>query len=183
MWFTETPWPPIFVFGVMAAVLVAVWSAQKRAWPLMGAVALVVLCVLTFVFERFYITDAERVEENILGVAHAFQRKDLEKTLSYFSLQADSLRANVENAMLFVTVENDLDVKDMSVSLVSAGSQAVSRFRANATVSVKGFGNVGFKPSRFEVTWRREGGDWKIVQVDRLDILQDKKIGLLDSSN
>lgn len=183
MWFTETPWPPIVIFSIVAAVLVAVWSAQKRAWPLIGAATLVVLCVLTYVFERFYVTDGERVEADVLGLAHAFQHKDLEKTLSYFSPQAVKLRAEIENAMYFVTVENDLDIKDMSVTLVSAGSQAVSRFRANATVSVKGFGNVGFKPSRWDVTWQREGGDWKIVKVERLDVLQDKKIGILDSGN
>lgn len=180
MWFTETPWPPIFIFLTLATVLVLIWFSRKQVLPLAGAGVLVLLCIATYLFERSWITDSERVEANIFGLTRAFQQKDLDKTLSYFSPHADKQRAQVRMAMSMVDVSDDLDVKDLSVDLVAARSRAVSWFRANATVSVTGMGNVGFKPSRWEVVWQREGDDWKIIEVDRMDVLQDKKIGILD---
>ena len=82
--------------------------------------------------------------------------------------------------MALVDVGPDLDIKDVSVTLTAGNSQAAARFRANATVNVAQFGNQGFKPSRWLVQWQKEAGVWKIVEVQRMHLIKDEPMGILD---
>lgn len=180
MWFTETPWPPIFIFGAVACVLLSLWWTRRKQSYLGAVIILLVAAVATFFVERAIVSDREQIEQNVLDLTAAFQREDLDATLSHFSALADELRAIVTKAMELVDVQHDLDVKDVQVTMVAQGSQGISIFRANATVSVPSMSFTGHQPSRWKLTWQREGGEWKIVEVIRMDPIQDKELGILD---
>src|SRR5436305_1758189 len=51
-WFTENPWPPIFILGLVVCALLAVWSSQKRGIWLIGVFAAVALAVAIFFVEK-----------------------------------------------------------------------------------------------------------------------------------
>lgn len=176
-WFTENPWPPIFLLSIVACLMLAVWSSQKRRIWLMGAVAALLASIAVYFVARAIVTDRERVEANVRNLAAAFQRKDSAGTLAFFSVQYPD-RGLIEMALRDVDVRN-LAVKDMTVRLSNEDTRAVTRFRANGTVSYRGAG-AGFHPSRWDVTWQKEGKDWKIIGVDRLDLLKDEKKGMFD---
>ena len=80
-----------------------------------------------------------------------------------------------------VTRVENLRISDMDVTLLADGSRAKSRFRANGTVEVTGFGNVGHKPSQWMLTWQQEGGLWKVVDVERLDTITGEPLNRLDA--
>src|SRR5258707_10951480 len=91
-WFTETPWPPIFILGIVACALLAVWSSRKRGIWLVGAGLMIVAAAAVFFIEKSVVTEAERVEQHVLDLTGAFQRKERERTLAFFSVQAPELR-------------------------------------------------------------------------------------------
>jgi hypothetical protein len=181
MWFTESAWPPIIVLALFALVMGGLWLSQRRGiWLIAAAVALVG-CFAVYYVEQAIVTESERIEQNVFDLTRAVCRKDEAKTLSYISKQAPELRDVAIRGMKLVDIREDLDIKDLSVRLLAENSQALSHFRANGTVSVKEFGGVGaYYPTRWEVRWQKEGGDWKIVEVVRLDPLKEERMGILE---
>jgi hypothetical protein len=178
-WFTETPWPPIFILGIVACILLAVWSSQKRGIWLIGALIALIAAAAVFFVERAVVTEAERVEKNVFDLTSAFQRKDRDRTLSFFSAQAPDLRDMATYALNLVELPDGIDVKDVSVRLTNENTRAVSLFRANGTVTVHGIGSQ-HSASRWEVTWQKEGSDWKIIEVVRLHPYKDEKLQIFD---
>ena len=174
-WFTETPWPPIFVLAIVAVACVAAWASQKRAVWLVAALTTVVAAVAVFLIERWVVTDAERVEQSVHALAAAFQRKDREATLAFFSLQAPELRTLVGQALDWVDLPNGVNIKDLRVRTSNENTRAVSDFHANGVVSFQGMG-AKFAPSRWSVTWQKEGTGWKIIEVQRLNPVKDEKM-------
>lgn len=179
MWFTETPWPPVVLALVGAAFLLVAWSSRGQTKFLVGAVLLVLLCVVIYVVEGQIVTDAERVEASVHELCHAFQRKD-EATYDYISQTAPEIKVALMGAMALVRVQDDLSVTDVSVEMLAQNSRALSHFRANATIDVVGYGNVGRQPSRWELTWQREDDEWKVIRVTRLHPITGEEMGLLE---
>ena len=71
------------------------------------------------------------------------------------------------------------DIKDVSVEVKNQNSLAVSKFRANGTVSARDLGS-SHVASLWEVTWQKEAGQWKIVHVQRWNPYKDEKMGILE---
>jgi hypothetical protein len=173
-WFTENPWPPIFLLFVVAGMLVAAWTSQKRGIWLLGALTALVAAAAVYFIERSVVTEAERVEMKVHAVAGAFERKDKDATLAFFSVQSPEVREMVADALEWVDLPDGVDIKDMSVRMSNENTRAVARFRANGNVSVRKFA-PHHEASRWEVTWQKEAGEWKIIAVDRLDLIKDEK--------
>jgi hypothetical protein len=180
MWFTDTPWPPIFICCVAAAVCGIVWFSTQRAKYLFFAFGFLFFSGLIFGLERMVVTEAERIEADVYNVTSAFQKKDLEKTLSFFSEKNLKDRLKVTGAMLLVTVHDDLRVSDVIVTVNENESLATSHFRANASVTMAGYGEAGWRPSRWEFTWQQEQDQWRIIKIRRLNPLRDEEMGLLE---
>ncbi|REJ79674.1 MAG: hypothetical protein DWQ34_19615 [Planctomycetota bacterium] len=169
MWFTETPWPPIFILAVIAACLAAAFSATQRSVYLAGILVLALLGGGIYFIEKQIVTERERVEAAIYGVADAFQRRDVAETVGYISQNAVLLRLLVLSKLREVQVREDLRITDVSIETSNQDSRATSHFRANGTFAVAGYGDVGHQPTRWEVDWQKEGGEWRIINVRRLD--------------
>lgn len=175
MWFTETPWPPILICSVLAALLIAGWSANRRGSYLAGVLALVVLSGAIYVAELKIVTDAEQIEEAVYGITSAFQQGDVDKTLEYVSAKAHFWRESIPYASRLVKIDDDLRVTDVYVTMKANGSRGISHFRANATVDVGGAGNRGRQASRWEFTWQREADQWKVIHIYRLHVITGER--------
>lgn len=168
-WFTETPWPPVVLLSVLAALAVAGWLGTQRGMYLVAVGVIAAACGAVILVERLVVTEAEIVEQRVRDLADAFRTKDLERTLSFFSATAVPERFAITGAILVVTVHDDLTITDMDVELTAAGSRATSHFRANASVDGIGYAAQGRRPSRWRLTWQKEGADWKVVRIEQLD--------------
>lgn len=181
MWFTEDPWPPVLICGLIALIGLGLWASSKRAIHL-GLVALCALAaVACILIEQAIVTDAERIEEQVRTLCDQFRRKDA-ALLDQFSAQNPGLKAMAGTAMAMVTVNDDLSVTDFQTRVTNQGSRASCHFRANATISLAMLGNVGRQPARFELVFAREGDAWKIIEVKRLNPVNGKEMGVLDQS-
>lgn len=182
MWFTETPWPPIIILLVVCCFLVAAWQGSRRGAYLGAVVVLLGACVGFIYLEEWIVTDSERVERHVHDLVHAFQRRDEKGTLDFFSQQAPEYRTMVSKAMELVAIRDDVDVKDVNILILAEGTQAISHFRANATIAIRGLMQDSYQPSRWELTWQKEAGEWKIVGVQRLNPVTGEKMGVLQQS-
>ncbi|MSR60120.1 MAG: hypothetical protein EXS05_21180 [Planctomycetaceae bacterium] len=179
MWFTENPWPPLMISGILACILLGAWYSRRRNGLLLAGLAAIAGCVAIYFIEKSIVTDAEVVEANIYKLTSSFQNKDRDAVLALISVQALELRQLVSKAMRDVDLGSDLDIKDVSVELINDKSQAITHFRANGTVTYRQF-NAGFRPSRWELRWQREGADWRIVEIVRLHPLKNERMGVFD---
>ncbi len=180
MWFTEDPWPPMLLCGVGLLVGLGMWASSKRVLHLGISVVSLLLAGVIFYVEQAVVTPAEVVEQHVRHLCDEFRRKQ-PTALDYFSPTAPGLRAMAEGAMAMVTIGDDLSVTDFKTTITNEGSRAQCHFRANATISLTAAGNVGRQPARFLLTWAKEGDDWKVIAVKRLNPVNGSDMGMMDS--
>jgi hypothetical protein len=171
MWFTENPWPPIIIVGSLGVVFGMTGMSRQQAKLYLLAGVCFAACVAIWVIERQIVTEGEKLEQRIHELADAFQRNELEQTLSHFSQSNPKLLATVAMAVASVDIEPDYRITDYEVSLKADDTLATTHFRVNVTANVVGHGHVGRQPTRWLVDWRIEGGEWKIVEVSRLKLV------------
>jgi len=160
--------------GAVAAALFALWFANALPKYLKGAVLAMFAAAVIFIAEGMIVTDAERVEAAIYDLAEAFQRQDVDRTLSHISEQAPEERALVSRAIGMVQIEDDLRITDVNVELIADDSRARSTFRANATAQYAGHRDRA--RTRWLFTWQREEDDWRVIRIERLNVLDDRTI-------
>lgn len=184
MWFTETPWPPIVGLCVVGVLLFLGWMSQRKTAFLVGVVLCLALCGIVFVVEQQIVTERERVEQTLLDFAAAFQRDSMQQglvnlvipgqkpaSLSYISAAADGTQRMAEAALNFVDLPEPVRISDVRTTMSNNHSRAVIQFRASATVRAGGYTDGIHQPTRWELTWHREKGDWKILRATRLNFL------------
>ena len=189
MWFTETPWPPLLILATIGVICAIGWKAQQRNAFLIGIILVTLAGAIVLVVESVIVTDKERVEASVRDLVWAFQTEswlydgaspfpgeDRIKTFSFISSRAHDLRMVVWKALQLVRVQDDLRVTDVRSTLKSQGSRATTHFRANATVMVGHQDAVGREPTRWELTWQRESGIWKVIRVQRLNVISGEPI-------
>lgn len=163
----------------IAIVCVLQWYSSRKSTPLILGALLLLAAGACLLWDEFVETPAEKVTKYVYDLAHAFQKEDADKTLSYISPRCRS-RVSIGMAVGKVKVKDDLRISDVHVRFREANSVAITHFRANASVSAQmaGFtGDFGYQPSRWELEWQKEAGDWKVIEVKRLNPITGKEVG------
>jgi len=181
MWYQENPWP-IAGCGIGIALLsVLFWSSSRRRVGLVGVVLGVLIGATGFALDEWSVTPREKLTNDVRQLCLAFKARDLDRTLSYISKRAPEVEQKARLGIEVVEVGADLTVRDVDVELLSGGTRARTRFSANATVSLRPRQSFGRQPSLWEVTWEREGEDFRIIKVVRLDPVGGKReLGLIE---
>jgi len=176
MWFTETPWPPFFICLILSVVFFGLWYVQGQGRQLVAAAALLLLGGAIIVVEQLIVTDSERIEASIYDMAKSFAAGDADGTLDHFSEQDTTDRELVRRAIGLVEIQGNIRVTDMTVEMSPSKTDATSTFRATAdgTYQKQSF----HIPTRWELSWHREGPDWKVTRVRRLRFLGDGEMGV-----
>lgn len=178
MWPTETPWPWIVALLVAAVVCGFLWSRTRRRPLAVLTAACLLLVPAVYFAEQAIVTPAEEVERLVYELRDAVVAGDVERTLSFFSPTAETERGAVESGMKLADVKEDLRITDLSVRSFDNDTQAVSEFRANGTVVPENYGEQHVA-TRWEMRWRKEGGEWKLYKIVRLNPITGEQIGLL----
>ena len=184
MWFTETPWPPIIGLCVVGVLLFLGWMSQRKAMFLAGVALCLALCGIVFVVEQQIVTEREHVEQTLLDFAVAFQQDSMRQglvnlvvpgpeptSLSFISASAEMTRRMAEAALNYVDLPEAVRISDVRTTMSNNDSRAVTQFRASATVRAGGNSDGVHYPTRWELTWQREKGDWKILRATRLNFM------------
>lgn len=180
MWFTENAWPPIIILSVVAVILFGLWQSQRRSGYLAGVVIALFAAVGVYFVEGAIVTEAELIETSVQQMVAACERGDIPATVGFIAPQEVALQLQIAAAMALVDVENDVRVTDLDVRMVAGGTQAVSHFRANATIGIKSMGHRARHPSRWELTWQKTGDDWKVIEIQRLNVVDGRAMDLMN---
>lgn len=184
MWFTETAWPPVIGLCVIGVLLFLSWLSQRKTAFLAGVALCIALGGFVLVVEQQIVTERERVEQRLLEFAAAFQRDSMQQgvvnllvpgpervSLSYISASADRTRQMAAAALNFVDLPEEVRISDVRTTMSNNDSRAITQFRASATVRAGGYADGVRHPTRWELTWQREKGDWKILRATRLHFM------------
>ncbi len=174
MWITETAIPPMIICSVLAVILFIRWHLKRQTKYMAGCLLMLGLLVGFYFLELRIVTERERVETDLYGLVDAFQKKEAETTLSYFSQQAHGLRMLVQTALNLLTIEGELRITDIETELKAQDSIATTHFRANGAATFQGFS--GRHPTRWELTWQKIGGEWKVTKARRLNPITGEEL-------
>ena len=180
MWFTETPWPPIAILGLVGgAFLVTALQTQRGKW-LIATVLCAVLAIAVWFIEAAIVTPGEQVEANLLAMVRAFQKNDDPGTLQFISPGSPKLMLLAKMAIPMVDINEDYRITDVQIQTFANNTGATSHFRLNATVQTPTQGNVGHLPLRFNGKWRIEAGQWRLTEIEELDPINGKALNRFD---
>lgn len=179
MWFTENPWPPIIIAGLLALIFLVLWNSRRQARYLAVAVALILLGVGFYFLERAIVTEGERLQQLTVQLCEDFRTK--KPVLQYVSDGNPKLKALFTAAVATINIHSDLRLSDFQSTVTSGNNEGTVHFRANATVDFMG-NNVGYQPARLILTYRREKGEWKLTDVKRLNPINGREMALLEPS-
>ena len=178
MWPTDSPWLAVLLCSIPAAVLLSL-ALPRGSGRLAAAGGLFVLLAAAAIAADLLVeTERERVARYVEEMVRAFEAGDSERMLEHFSQRAVCERMLAVFAVNAVTADAPLSLKDVQVSLQNEDSMAVSTFRVNGSVSVKGR-SLGHQPSQWRVTWRREADDWRLIRIQELDPLRSEPLNRL----
>lgn len=181
MWFTETPWPPIFIGIAAALLLLSAWARTGRRWCLYAAIAFGVACVGVLFFERWYVTELEEVEAEVPQLVAAVEADDVDKVLSFLAEDEPGVRGAVQLGMSRYRIKDSIRLTDVQVRYDGDPSMVITHFRATGTIVQKSGSNVSQRiPTRWELTWRKSGGKWKVKKIQRLNFMTGKKMQLFE---
>ena len=178
MWFVENPWPPLFIGTFIGIVLLVSWASSGEKKKLVYGLLALVIAGSAFAIDALVVTDPERVESLVRELVQDVEQGNVDATLGYFSADANEMKSKIELAMNLVDV-NNVRVTDTSVKINDKG-QAVVHFRANGSATLKRTSMGGHRPTRWEITWEKEGADWKIVTVQRLNVMTGEALELMN---
>lgn len=180
MWFTENPWPPMLIVGLIALVYLVMWNANRRGLHLVIAFFLLLSCGGIYLLERAIVTDGEKLQLRVRQLCEDFRvKKDVS---DYVSDSHPGLKLMFQTAINLVTVQSDMRLSDFQTTFSNENSRGKVHFRANATINVVGVGDVGYQPARLNIIFQRENGEWKIIEVERLNPINGKKMDTLEQS-
>ena len=177
MWFTENAWPPMLLAGLGSLVCFGLWNSDRRNLYLISAIVCLGIVGVVYAVERAIVTDGEKVQGDVAQLCDQFRKRD-PAALDHFSANAPELKALCKRAMEAVEIRDDLRLTDFHTKFTSQNSRASVHFRANATVSVGGFS--GHQPFRCILDFQKEGGAWKIVDVQQLDPIKGDKMSVME---
>jgi len=172
-------WPLFFLCLILGAALLAQWVLQRGRRQLVAAAVFLLAAVVILLADHFIITQTKRVQSNIFELAKAVEAANVERCLSFFSEGDKADRQMVQQAVGMVQIQGTIHISDMTIKMSSAESRAVSTFRATADVTYQN--QTSRFPTRWELTWQREGNEWKVIRVRRLQLIGDQETNPLSA--
>ena len=183
MWIDPYLTPAAVVLAVAAAAAAgwAVFSGKAKFLAVAGVCFL--LGVAAFGAERLIVTEAEKVDALIDELADAAIRGNASLVLSRLSpsVPEDELpRKTLAMGLTLVNIDPDLRLTDRSTVVSANDTQATSDFRANGTARSPQLGNATWRfATKWQLVWRKEAGEWKIVRVIRFNPITEEPISVL----
>jgi len=186
MWFTEDAWSPIILCTVIAAIFFIAFMTTQRARFLIALPLLLLAAITVYFVEIAIVTDGEQVEKNLHDLVDTFVEESHQfgsdssvipeqaRCQSFFAETNTVDRTRVVAALMFVQVEGNIRVTDVKIQLTNQDTMALTHFRANATFSAGS--NSGHHPSRWEMTWQKQAGEWKITRTKMLNVVNGQEM-------
>lgn len=176
-WITENAWPLIVVcltLGVMSAVM---FGARGR----LVALGFILAAGLFWWIEAKIVTESEVLEKDLQTLLDAFKHQDETAIHGHISAEAPNLKSIATQGMNMVKLDPAFHMKDIQITLSDEGQTATAHLRANGRAALKNAAYDQTVATRWETTWKKEAGRWKLRAVRRLDVVSGQEMGILDA--
>lgn len=179
MWPTDNPWPAFAVCLLAAVALFMMWSQQRQMKWMFGTIICLILAAASLATDAMVVTPREQVVQNIYAITQAFQKRDLDKTLSFISKSSWDVQLLAAEGYNLVKVHDDMRVTDVQVEMIAKNQRARSRFRVNATLdNPVGTSRVS---TMWDAKWQSEPDGWKMIEITALDPITGEPQGFLEA--
>lgn len=184
MWFTETPWPPIYILFSLFILFFIYGVSTGRGRAAMIGLGCLLGCPLIYFLESAITTESEVVEQVVRDLAEDVEADRQQAVLDMLSDNVAEVRQLVATGMSRFDVDEDLTITDLSVEMLEEGQLAKAHFRANGTVNMKSSSGMRGKrfPSRWHVYFERDGNDWKVTKFERLNPISGETMPIFAAS-
>ncbi len=182
MSFAESSWPGIAMCGIAALVFLLIWNLTQKRRYMFASYACILISPVFIFLDRAQVTEREKIEQAVESMTNHFRMGEIEQVVSWVSPKHKELELLIRAASKLVTVTSDIRLTDMQVELLADSSIGKIDFRANAELAVKGGGDIGHRPTRWLLTWHKEAGEWKLVQIERKNPLTGEIVGVFDAT-
>jgi len=165
----ESPMP-ILLFGIVAEVALGIALLRTGRGVLLAAMAGVLLLVVAgLALEWFVVTDVERIEATLEGLAETLEANDLQRVHAFCSESATHTRSEAARAMRMVEF-TEIKITDLNVTVNDLTSPPTATAIFTARVSARDKAGLfdGAAPLLIGSTLklRRESGNWLISGHD-----------------
>ena len=174
----ENPVPIIFIGIVAEAVLGVVLLQTGRGVLLLAMLGVLLLVLGGVALEWLVVTEVERVEASLDGVAAALEANDSNAVVSYISPAASGTRSRAQWALSEYEV-TDTTIRNLEISVNRLTSPPTAEARFDGVISLaarKGamlpYNNY---PAQFTVKFRLEGDRWLITGHSEGDRRRDPR--------
>ena len=179
VWFTQNPWPVVLICFVLGSLFAGIGLQKNtiRNWGI--GLAFFLSAGLVYYVESIIITPAEEVEIAVYECVQDCIDNDIENVLDKISANNLILQGVVRAGLKLADVNEDMHVTDLQVTMLANDSRARSHFRANGSFHVNSLNHQGHAATRWNITWQKEAGKWKIINVERLNPITGKTMQIL----
>jgi len=174
--FFEQPLYAIFLGILVESVLVMVYLQSGKRWLISVMVLVALLAGGGVMLERLVVTDRETVEATMTQIVADIESNDASLVLAHIAKEATKKRAEAERILALVKfrsveIRRIIEIKTMPDL---TPPQAKANFTVKPVVSDSSGTFEDFPaPRRLEVTFVKEGGDWRILDYKIFNLLGD----------
>ena len=165
----ENPLPIVFVGVLVFAVLLAVWTQQRKRKWVVAMICTVAVVICGIILEIVVVTDGEEVAATIHQIANDMESNNVPAVLGHISTSAGTLQANAEAILKKVKVDKVSVKRNLTVTVSDSATRksAIAKFNAVARVDDKSatFGNQTV-PRLMILNLVKEGDRWRVVQYE-----------------
>lgn len=163
----ESPLPVIVLGIVVEAILGVVYVNNRRASLVAGMIGVLVVVAAGVLLERWVMTDREKIEATLDGVAAALKTNDLDQVLLFIDPAADKTIGIARANMLLVTIHS-AKISRLEIEINRFTSPPMAETRFIGLIDCEGSPGVSQLVSRgryvheFEVEMVFKDGRWLI---------------------
>lgn len=174
-WITENPWPGIMILSGLAAFCLII-RASGSSWI---AFLCLGLAAGLYVLEGSIITPAEQIVVGLEQLRLGFVKESKADIFRWISDDSPDLRDMAAKGRELVSVSPTFHLKNVKVELAENGNTAWVDLRGNGTLTLRQNNTPYHATTRWKTLWKLQSGQWKLVEVHRLNPVNGDEIGVL----
>ncbi|MBN1853872.1 MAG: hypothetical protein JW829_14155 [Pirellulales bacterium] len=169
--FAEDPTPAILLGLTALSIAGIVYLHTRRTGSLIAILAILLITCLAVVAERVLLTERERIEAVIYGVAEAAEANNMSAVLAWIAPQSSEIRRLVQREMPRCQIERARILSKLSITLDENRSPLSAEVKFQGFLSGQwGRDHVNFgQISDVTVSLKKNNDSWLIIEAHGID--------------